>query len=62
MARDVFFYGFSDSAIIPKLITVDVITAVVTEVENKCATFKKKTLHVNDGSPLNLIVKIKLLG
>lgn len=37
MATIVFFNGFSDSAIIPKLITVDVITAVVAEVETKCA-------------------------
>lgn len=33
MALVVFFYGFSGSAIIPKLIAADVITAIVVDVE-----------------------------
>lgn len=37
----VFLYGFSGSAIIPKLIKVDVITAIVVEVKTKCAAGKK---------------------
>lgn len=36
LAIIVLFYGFSDSTIIPKLITTDVITAIVV-VKTKCA-------------------------
>lgn len=42
LATVVFFYGFSGSTLIPKLITVDVITAIVLEVKTKCAALEKK--------------------
>lgn len=35
-----FSYGFSDSALIPKLITADVIIAIVVDVKSKCAAWK----------------------
>lgn len=51
MALIVFFYGFSHSAIIPKLITADVITAIVVDVEEDVSC-SFPTLCCYSGSPL----------
>lgn len=62
LAKKVFFTGFSDSAVIPKWITVDVITAIVVHVTTKSTAWNKKIMAERRGnkkrmqklSPLNL--------